>query len=146
MKKNDEKKKPFLPSFITSNIRILIKGHLPKTNHQFVLRVLQQVLEKTEATGAMNDIDSKISLGTNVIYYATKRLEQLKAAGSKIDKNHKDYKEGKKCAKQVLKREEMRGNIIPWCQFAAFEIEVTGVKTTLKDIYSQVSPQFLFFW
>lgn len=94
----------------------------------------------------MNDIDSKISLGTNVIYYATKRLEQLKAAGSKIDKNHKDYKEGKKCAKQVLKREEMRGNIIPWCQFAAFEIEVTGVKTTLKDIYSQVSPQFLFFW
>ena len=38
-----------------------------------------------------------------------------------MDKSHKDYKEGKKVAKQVLKRMEMRGNVIPWCQFAQFE-------------------------
>ena len=113
-------------------------GALPRANHQFVLRLMQQILEKAEKTGSMNDVDSKISFGTNVLHYLTQRLRQLKEGGVKLDKSHKDYKEGKKVAKQVLKRMEMRGNVIPWCQFAQFESEVSGVIGAMKDVYAQV--------
>ena len=99
---------------------------------------MQQILEKAEKTGSMNDVDSKISFGTNVLHYLTQRLRQLKEGGVKLDKSHKDYKEGKKVAKQVLKRMEMRGNVIPWCQFAQFESEVSGVIGAMKDVYAQV--------
>ena len=99
---------------------------------------MQQILEKAEKTGSMNDVDSKISFGTNVLHYLTQRLRQLREGGVKLDKSHKDYKEGKKVAKQVLKRMEMRGNVIPWCQFAQFESEVSGVVGAMKDVYAQV--------
>lgn len=117
-------------------------GALPKLNHTFVLRLMQQILEKSDSTGALNDIDSKISFGTNVIYYATTRARQLKSSGVKFDKTHKEYKEGKKYAKQVLKKQEIRGNIIPWCQYANFEIEASSVVCALNDIYSQVTLHF----
>jgi len=113
-------------------------GALPKFNHQFAIRLMQQILEKSDASGMLNDDDAKISFGTNIIFYVTMRAQLLKSGGAKFDKDHKDYKEGKRMAKHVLKRSDFRGNIIPWCQFANFEIVAGSVTNAMNEIYAQV--------
>lgn len=111
-------------------------GTCPKMNHQFVARLLQQILEKAEVSGALHDPDAKLSFATNGIYYFRSRLFFLKQGGVQISRSHKDYKEGKKFAKAVLKRPELRGNVIPWCEFGRLEAEAAGATAAVNEIFT----------
>ena len=78
-----------------------------------------------------------VSLGTNLIYYFTMRLRSIKLIGQRVDKKHKEYKEAKKSIKGILKRQQFRGNVVPWCQFADFELETSPLPTVLAEVYNQ---------
>ena len=48
-----------------------------------------------------------------------------------------EYKEAKKSIKGILKRQQFRGNVVPWCQFADFELETSPLPTVLAEVYNQ---------
>ena len=61
----------------------------------------------------------------------------MKLIGQRLDKKHKEYKEGKKVIKGIIKRQQFRGNVIPWCQFASFELETSSLPEVIQEIYLQ---------
>ena len=61
----------------------------------------------------------------------------MKLIGQRLDKKHKEYKEGKKVIKGIIKRQQFRGNVIPWCQFANFELETSSLPEVIQEIYLQ---------
>jgi len=65
------------------------------------------------------------------------RLKGMKLIGQRLDKKHKEYKEGKKVIKGIIKRQQFRGNVIPWCQFASFELETSSLPEVIQEIYLQ---------
>ena len=48
-----------------------------------------------------------------------------------------EYKEAKKIIKSILKRQQFRGNVVPWCQFAHFELETSPLTTVVEEVYNQ---------
>ena len=96
-----------------------------------------QIIEKSEASGCFKDQFAFVSLGTNLIYYFTMRLRSIKLIGQRVDKKHKEYKEAKKSIKNILKRQQFRGNVVPWCQFADFELETSSLVTVMEEVYNQ---------
>ena len=101
------------------------------------IRMIQQILDKAETTGALRDDFASVSFGTNAIYYLNMRLKGMKLVGQRLDKKHKEYKEGKKVIKGIIKRQQFRGNVIPWCQFASFELETSSLPEVISEIYLQ---------
>ena len=65
------------------------------------------------------------------------RLKGMKLVCQRLDKKHKEYKEGKKVIKGIIKRQQFRGNVIPWCQFASFELETSPLPEVIQEIYLQ---------
>ena len=65
------------------------------------------------------------------------RLKGMKLIGQRLDKKHKEYKEAKKVIKGIIKRQQFRGNVIPWCQFASFELETSSLPEVIQEIYLQ---------
>ena len=61
----------------------------------------------------------------------------MKLVCQRLDKKHKEYKEGKKVIKGIIKRQQFRGNVIPWCQFASFELETSSLPEVIQEIYLQ---------
>ena len=61
----------------------------------------------------------------------------MKLVCQRLDKKHKEYKEGKKVIKGIIKRQQFRGNVIPWCQFASFELETSPLPEVIQEIYLQ---------
>ena len=41
----------------------------------------------------------------------------------------------KKVIKGILKEKHYRGNVIPWCAFAAFELEASALPNVIAEIY-----------